>query len=171
MLRILTAVSAIALASPALAQEAQPSMIPEGSVTGAEIPASDMPGSSTVNDPASSTPESAPDGIVEDMEVDNQIAEAAPTTEAAPTNSAEAVQNLVDQEFANYDADGSGDLDKTEFAAWMTKLRADTMAAQGQAGEVSSVEMEKWTETAFAAADSDQSSTVSKPEISDFLMG
>lgn len=175
MLRFMAAVSAIALASPALSHDAQVPTTPVGQETVTESPARELPDPGTFNEPDATMSESEADEVAneaDDMEMDDtQSANVQSVPGGTPTNSAEAVQALVDQEFANYDADGSGDLNKREFATWMTKLRTDTIAAQGQAGEVSSTEMEQWTEGAFAAADIDQSSTVTKPEISDFLLG
>jgi hypothetical protein len=86
---------------------------------------------------------------------------AAPAEGATPK--AAAAGQLVEQQFATYDLDKSGQLDATEFTAWVSKLRKP--AADGAPAPDA-----KWSETLFARADTDQDKLVSKAEMTSLLV-
>jgi hypothetical protein len=95
---------------------------------------------------------------------------ASPATTAAPTTAQPAAQGnqvaaIVESEFGTYDKDSNGTLDKTEFAAWMDALKAKAPNASAQPSDP------KWNDAAFAQADADKSSTVTKQELAGFLGG
>src|SRR3546814_9614446 len=75
------------------------------------------------------------------------------------------VAQIVNQEFPTYDADTSGDLNQTEFATWMTRLRTATDPTVDPQSE----QVKSWIGQAFAAADADKSGAVSKEELTGFL--
>ena len=71
---------------------------------------------------------------------------------------------MVNTEFPTYDKNSDGNLSKTEFASWMTALKAaDPNAKKDAAAD------KKWNDAAFAQADSDKSKSVSKDELTGFL--
>lgn len=88
---------------------------------------------------------------------------AAQSAQAQPTGG---VQSVVDKEFATYDKDGNGSLDKVEFGAWM-----DALKAKQPAGASAQMADPKWNDAAFAQADADKSNVVSKSELTTFLSG
>jgi Ca2+-binding EF-hand superfamily protein len=98
-------------------------------------------------------------------------APATPPAEAAPKSKADTVKEVVSAEFPNYDADKSGDLNKAEFGKWVTTLREQTMAAQGQKSAMTAPETASWVKNAFAKADTDKSKKVSQAELETFLLG
>ena len=87
----------------------------------------------------------------------------ATTTAAQPSQ----IAQVVDQEFATYDKDGDGALNKTEFAAWMDKLKASTPDAK----PMPAAKQTAWNTAAFKQADADKSATVDKAELTGFLSG
>ncbi|MGL3821141.1 calcium-binding protein [Sphingopyxis sp. R3-92] len=140
MLKQILLIGAAAVSFPALAQEAPPASDPT-----APAPASEpapAPDAATQSAPASGQP--APSGAA-----------------ATPAQ----VAQIVDQEFASYDADSTGDLNEAEFGAWMKKLRAATDPSV----DPESAEVKTWIGQAFAAADGDKSKSVSKTELTGFL--
>lgn len=140
MLKQILLIGAAAMSFPALAQEAPPASDPT-----APPPASEpapTPDAATQPAPASGQP--APSGAA-----------------ATPAQ----VAQIVDQEFASYDADSTGDLNEAEFGAWMKKLRAATDPSV----DPESADVKTWIGQAFAAADSDKSKSVSKTELTGFL--
>jgi hypothetical protein len=87
------------------------------------------------------------------------------TDPAQPAATTGQVAQAVDQSFPTYDADGDGTLSETEFAAWMTELRT----ASDPSVKAGSAEMTAWAGKAFAAADTDKNTTLSKGEVTAFL--
>lgn len=87
-----------------------------------------------------------------------------PATTAQPAGPAQIAQ-IVDAEFPTYDKDSSSDLNKEEFGAWMIALRT----ASEPGVDAQSAEVKTWTGQAFASADADKSSTVTKAELTSFL--
>lgn len=87
---------------------------------------------------------------------------AAATTSPTQTQ----VAQVVDQQFATYDKDGNGALSKTEFAAWMTALKSSSPSAK----PASPAEETAWNDAAFKQADGDKSATVTKTELTSFLV-
>lgn len=92
-------------------------------------------------------------------------AEAAPTQAAPATTTQSQVAQVVDQQFATYDKDANGALSKTEFSAWMTALKT-----QANAKEADPAKETAWNNAAFQQADGDKSATVTKVELTGFLV-
>jgi hypothetical protein len=80
----------------------------------------------------------------------------APAAAPAPTS----IEQIVSTDFPTYDADKSGDLNKSEFSAWMVAAKAQSGAAAPD---------KQWLTDAFAKADADKSKTVSAAELTTFL--
>ena len=93
-----------------------------------------------------------------------QAADATATPAASPSQSQ--VAQVVEQQFATYDKDGDGALSKTEFASWMTALKAQSAAAPKE----TPAQATAWNDAAFKQADGDKSSTVTKTELTGFLV-
>jgi len=110
MKTILIAVSAIALATPSLAQ-----------MTTSPAPAAGDP---AMNAPTTGAPQSA-------MPSDPS---AAATASAAPQDP----KTIIAAEFPTYDKDTSGALSRTEFDTWMVALRTKSDAAPMKAAEQTS---------------------------------
>lgn len=97
-------------------------------------------------------------------------ASAGVTADAGATSTAaqpSQIAQVVDQEFATYDKDGDGALNKTEFAAWMDKLKASTPDAK----PMPAAKQTAWNNAAFKQADADKSAKVDKTELTGFLSG
>lgn len=75
------------------------------------------------------------------------------------------VAQIVNQEFPTYDADATNELNETEFATWMKKLRTATDPTVDPESE----QVKSWVGQAFAAADADKSGGVTKEELTGFL--
>lgn len=140
MLKQLLLIGAAAVSFPALAQDAPPASDPTAT-------------------PPASEPAPAPDASTQPAPAQGQPAPSGAA--ATPTQ----VAQIVDQEFPTYDADSTGELNETEFAAWMKKLRAATDPAV----DPESADVKTWIGQAFAAADADKSKGVSKTELTGFL--
>ncbi len=84
------------------------------------------------------------------------------TAQAAPAD-ANAVNSVIDREFASYDKDSNGSLSKAEFGAWMDALKAKSPSGATAAADPN------WNEAAFAQADTDKSKALSKVELASFL--
>ncbi|MDR7060069.1 MULTISPECIES: calcium-binding protein [unclassified Sphingopyxis] len=150
MLKQMLLIGAAAVSFPALAQTA--------------------PASDPTTPPAASEPAPAPDASTPpaepapapDASTPPASGQAAPSGGAAtPTQ----IAQIVDQEFPTYDGDKNGDLNETEFGAWMKKLRAAT----DPSADVESAEVKTWIGQAFASADGDKSGAVNKTELTGFL--
>ena len=83
-------------------------------------------------------------------------APAAPEPAATPQDP----KAIIATEFPTYDKDGNGELNRTEFNAWLTALKEK---AGGSA--MKPAEMTAWLKTAFAKADKDKDNGVSLPEL------
>lgn len=93
-----------------------------------------------------------------------QAASAPPDQGAAgAAETTDQVSSIVNAEFATYDRDGNGTLEKAEFAAWMDALKAKAPDGGAQVGDA------KWNEAAFAQADTDKSSSLTRAELTGFL--
>ncbi len=88
------------------------------------------------------------------------------TTEGMPQTPAPRVAAIVRREFAAYDANRSGRLEKEEFARWMAALK--TRSPTSEAGETVS---KPWTEAAFKQANTSGSGAVSREELTAFFVG
>jgi hypothetical protein len=88
----------------------------------------------------------------------------ATTTSETTTTTVSDPKALIASEFLSYDKDASGALDKTEFAGWMSALKAKSGAKP-----MAPAEMTKWSDGAFATADKDKSKTVTLVELQTYL--
>lgn len=79
------------------------------------------------------------------------------------------VAAIVDGEFPVYDADRSGELDKSEFSKWIVALKQQEMQATGKT--MAPDELTAWVSAAFAMADADSGGGVSKAELTRYLGG
>lgn len=148
MIRSLMFVSALALTAPAFAEQTTTPQEPATESTATQPAAeAQTPASS---DPAAATPAPA--------------TTTAAATPAPATNPAANVAAVIETDWGSFDSDKNGELSKTEFAAWMTKLR------EAQPNPTTA-DAKAWTDAAFAQADADKSSTVSKGELTTFLQG
>lgn len=148
MLKSILLVGAVAIAAPALAQEATPpastnAAQPETTAAPAPAEAATDAAASTAAQPAT---------------------EQAPATASA--NPSNAVSAVIESDWAKYDADSNGSLSKEEFGAWMTALREQNPAQKAQVTDVNA-----WTAAAFAMADKDKNGGVTRPELEGFLKG
>lgn len=86
----------------------------------------------------------------------------APAPDAAPPAAApsSSVADVVTADFPKYDKDGSGELSKAEFGAWISEAKS---ASGGAAPD------KKALSEAFVKADADKSKTVSASELTSFL--
>lgn len=89
--------------------------------------------------------------------------QAAPAGEIPAATTTDQVSTIVNAEFAAYDRDGNGLLEKAEFAAWMDALKARAPAGGDKPGDA------EWNEAAFAKADKDESRALTRGELTDFL--
>lgn len=153
MLKHMLIISTAVVSVPAIAQETPPA------------------------DPAAPPPTEQPDATTAPAPTDPATTAPAPTepatttppaaTEPAPGAAATPAQiaQIVDSEFATYDADKSNDLNESEFSAWMKKLRTATDPTVDPESE----QVKGWIGQAWAAADGDKSGAVSKEELTGFL--
>lgn len=86
-----------------------------------------------------------------------------------PANPANSVAAIVDSEFPAYDVNKDGQLDKAEFGKWMVALKDQEMKATGKT--LPPAEVAAWANGAFASADVDKSTAVSKTELITYLSG
>lgn len=161
MLRHILLGSAMMFAGPAIAQD-----------RGTTV---QMPSSATAA-PGAATPNAATAG---DTATNAQRNPAAPASTApaspaspAPASAAQAqpaggdqVASIVESEFGTYDKDANGSLSKAEFAAWMDALKAKAPGGASKPADP------KWNNAAFAQADADKSTSVTKQELTGFLGG
>lgn len=90
---------------------------------------------------------------------------AAPTDPATPVTGASQIAAVVDTEFPTYDKNADSNLDKSEFGAWMVALKT----ASDPATKATDPATVKWVDGAFASADTDKSTAVSKAELTAYL--
>jgi hypothetical protein len=107
---------------------------------------------------ANTPPEAAP-AVPTSAAGSTSPAEASAPAPAAPTPPA-SIEQIVSTDFPLYDADKSGELNRSEFSAWMVAAKAQSGAAAPD---------KKWLSDAFAKADVDKSTTVSAVELTSFL--
>ncbi len=79
------------------------------------------------------------------------------------------VAKSVDTEFPAYDANKNGDLEQPEFTKWVLALHSASTDAKAKAMDEAA--KLKWADGAFAAADADKSTKISKAEMNKFLLG
>ena len=92
---------------------------------------------------------------------------ASTSPQSATTAPTDTVASIVDSEFPAYDANGDGQLDKTEFSRWMVALKDQEMKSRGE--NLSAADVTAWADGAFKTADADKSTSVSKPELITYL--
>lgn len=88
-----------------------------------------------------------------------------PKTAAAVASTQGQVAQAIGREFAAYDKDANGALNKTEFNSWMVALRR----ASEPGFQSGSSEANTWLTNAFATSDTDKSGAVSTAELTSFL--
>jgi hypothetical protein len=151
MLKHMLIIGAAAVSMPAFAQETPPA-------DPAAPPPTEQPDPSTTAPTPAPAPESPP----------TESAPPADATQPAPSGTAATpaqIAQIVNSEFASYDADKSNDLNQEEFAAWMKKLRTATEPSVDPESE----QVKTWIGQAWTAADADKSGAVSKEELTGFL--
>jgi hypothetical protein len=143
--------SALALVTPAFAQDAPPATAPAPQSTPTAV---DQAG------PAATQSSAARDAAIPASIV-------APEAEAAakPAAAGTPAGDIINREFAGYDKDGDGVLNEAEFDAWMVALKK----ASDPTTDASAPDTKSYLAKAFAQADADKSKTVSKPELTAFL--
>ncbi|MHA6724179.1 EF-hand domain-containing protein [Sphingomonas sp. RS2018] len=166
MMKTAMMVSALAIATPAFAQEAQSA--PASPTTTAPTADQTAPGRTplTAADPATAAPpaqtaEAAP--VTPAQEAPAQVA-AAPAA-APPATGATQIAQVVSTEFPTYDKNADAKLDKAEFGAWMVALKTASDPST-KAGDPATT---KWVSGAFASADTDKSKGVSQAELTKYL--
>lgn len=155
MLKQMLLIGAAAISFPAIAQSTPPAD-PASPPTASE-PAPGPASTTPPTDPAT-TPAPAPDASTPPA----AASQPAPSGTAA---TATQIAQIVDQEFPTYDGDKNGDLNETEFGAWMKKLRTATDPSV----DPESADVKTWIGQAFASADGDKSGGVNKTELTGFL--
>jgi hypothetical protein len=147
MLRLIAVSGILAIASPALAQDAAPG--PES------------PGPESMSEPQmdSAAAQPAPEPVAE------------PAPVAAEPSKEVQVKQIVETNFEAYDTDQSGDLNTKEFGSWLSVLRQKSAEAKGAADAIPAAKEQAWLKEAFIKADADQSKKISKAELETFLMG
>ncbi len=174
MIRTIFLASAMTIAAPVLAQTAT---LPAQTTT--TNPASPMTPAMTGTDqttvaqgtPTQTAPaQSAPVGTAQTQPAPATPAATAPTATADATTTAQPasgdqVAQAVDTQFATYDKNADGKLDKTEFSSWMVALKT----ASDPATKADSPATKKWVGAAFAQADTDKNSSLDKTEVTGFL--
>lgn len=161
MLKTILLTGTMMIAAPALAQTTAPTGQTTPSTATSTMQGSAAPTATTpMQDPATT---SAVPTTGTTAPTTGTTAQAG-AADAKPTQSQ--VAQVVDQQFTTYDKDANGALSKAEFAAWMTALKSQSPAAQ--AG--SPAEETAWNDAAFTQADGDKSTTVTKTELTAFLV-
>ena len=152
MLKYAFLASAMAFASPALAQD-----MPVQDATGGQ----DVPMTQDTVPAPDQTITPAPESDVQAEAESTVSADASAEGSATP----EQIEQLVESQFATYDKDATGELSQEQFGEWMVALRsASEPNLQPDAPETQS-----WIGQAFAQADADNNDGVSKTELTGFL--
>lgn len=146
MKRSMFLLGAMIAATPALAQQAP--------ATGVAQPVPAAPDQVTPQTPPADAVQPAADATT-----------AQPADAAAPAATGDQVASVVDQEFPTYDKDGDGKLTRAEFGAWMVALKAKS----DPKASADAPATKTWVAGAFKQADTDQSSSVSRTELTGFL--
>lgn len=165
MLKKMLLIGAAAVSFPAMAQNqpAEQPAPPPAESQPAPTPADPAPTDPTPAPDASSTPPAA-DTTAQPAPAGNPAATTQPAPSSAPATATQIAQ-IVEKEFPTYDGDKNGELNESEFAAWMKKLRSATEPGIDTESEA----VKTWVGQAFAAADADKSTGVNKTELTGFL--
>lgn len=154
------------IAAPAFAQTAPAA----GHGTAAPAPTVPASGSTTTGAattaPQSATAQAAPATTPDATAAQPASSQAANATSSSATPAPTQVAQVVDQQFATYDKDGDGALSKAEFSAWMTALKSQAPTAPKE----SPAQQTAWNDAAFKQADGDKSASVTKTELTSFLV-
>lgn len=168
MLKYVLLATSVAIASPAFAQDA-----PAGETT---VPAQQAPAPAPVPtqpeaepaqpaEPAQTADQAATPQPAAPAEAPAQAAAAEPAPATPPATSENQVAQVVNTEFANYDTDKDGVLNKAEFDVWMNTLRKAAQpdyVAESPAGKT-------WLTQAFTQADTDKNAKINAVELTAFL--
>lgn len=175
MLKYVLLASAVAIASPALAQDVQQGQQPPATQAPPPVDTTEPDASDEIAPVTQSAPAQSDESVTTTEpaeEATNEATEEATTPEpqaSEPNRTAQAtpeqVAQLIDKDFASYDKDGDGSLNTEEFGAWMVALRSATEPAFTGQSDAD----KQWITKALAAADTDKSGGVSNPELKGFL--
>jgi len=154
MLKQIFLIGAAAVSFPALAQSTPPA-----------DPTSPPPTAEPAPSPDSTTPPPADPVPAPGAETSTPPAAGSQPAPSGSTATPTQIAQIVEQEFPTYDGDKNGDLNETEFGAWMKKLRAATDPSV----DPESADVKTWIGQAFASADGDKSGAVNKDELTGFL--
>lgn len=171
MLKQVLLIGAAAISFPALAQNTPPADTTAPPPTEQADPSAGQPAPTPAEPAPADTTAPAPTDAPATAPADS--ASPAPAEPAAPAGDASKaaaatpaqIAQIVDTEFPTYDGDKNGDLNQTEFASWMKKLRAATEPTI----DTESEQVKTWIGQTWAAADADKSGAVSKEELTGFL--
>lgn len=152
MLKTILMAGSMLAATPLLAQMAQTTPVPP--VDTAPVPQT-----------APTTPAPAPTDAAPAAPAAATPTPAAPATASAPVNPADAVAQAVDTQFATYDRNGDGRLNRAEFEAWMVALKTQSDPSTSAAAPAT----KKWLAGAFATADKDRNAIVTRAELTGYL--
>lgn len=147
MKTLLIAASALALATPALAQTSGTTSAP----------------ATTAGSTANTTTSGAPDSTMSSTTAQGSAAmpmTSAPATASAPSDP----KQIIATEFPTYDKDGNGALSTGEFDAWMVALKEKSGSPAMKPAEQTT-----WLKGAFTSADKDKSKSVSLTELTTYL--
>ena len=149
MLKHVLLSGAVLIATPAFAQTTPPAPA---------APTATPPAPAAPAAPPAATAPAAPAAPAADP------APAAPAAAADPGPGAQ-IADVVNKEFPSYDKNKDGKLSQAEFGAWMFALRkASDPALKDDAAN------KKYVAGAFATADTDKSKSVSKDELTNYLV-
>lgn len=149
MIRTLLCSTALLIAAPAIAQTAAPAQEPMQAAPAAPVT------------PAAPAEQAAPAAPAQDATT--------ATPQAAEPAAGTQVAAIVESEFPAYDTDKSGQLEKAEFGKWMIALKDQEAKATGKT--LQPAEVTAWADGAFATADADKSTSVTKAELVTYLSG
>lgn len=158
MLKHVLLASAVLMSAPALAQTAPTA--PAAPTTPQRTPPASpaQPATSAPTTPA------APAAPANAMPAPTPAQPAAPAAAADPGPGAQ-IADVVNKEFPSYDKNSDGKLTKAEFGAWMYALRkaSDPSLKDDAANKT-------YVAGAFTTADTDKSKSVSKDELTNYLV-
>lgn len=152
MLKYLLLATGVAIAAPAVAQEAPSTAVPAQEIQPTEPVQSADPAQPAAPQEGQTAPAA-------------EAAQAQPAPAQQPATSASQVATVVNAEFPKFDKDADGALDKAEFSEWMIALRK----ASEPAFQPDSAEAAAWNDKAFTQADIDKSASVNATELTVFL--
>lgn len=168
MLKPILLASAMIISAPALAHDmATQSTTAPGAQSTAPATAGTAPTDPAASMTQDSTATQAADPATSAAADPATSAQAAPAESAGQPQQASAAQiaQIVETEFPNYDGDKDGEITQDEFGKWMVALRS----ASDPSTNAQSAEVQTWVGQAFASADMDKSTKVSKTELTSFL--